>query len=113
MQSDIVLDRHATTIIGPLLVQGAHDTDPVCGRFKHTGAWMIYFHLTFLGVPSPLGSAVPWHAITICIRAGYSFSCTHGLDTCSWVSPVSLLPRHNQAHPSFRILNHVDSNILL
>src|SRR5437764_13166472 len=51
--------------------------------------------------------------ITICIRAGYSFSCTHGRDTCSCVSPVCLIPRHTQAHPSFRVPDQVTAGILL
>jgi hypothetical protein len=47
LQHNIVLDFHATTIIGPILVQGAQDTDPIGGRFKHTGAWTVYFHGSF------------------------------------------------------------------
>ncbi len=69
------------------------------------------FHIPW--VASPLSPAVTWHAITICIRAGYSFSCTHGRDTCSCVSPICLMPRHNQAHPSFRVPDQVTAGILL
>jgi len=44
IQHHIVFDFHATTIIGPILVQHSQDTDPIGRRFKHTGAWVRYFH---------------------------------------------------------------------
>ena len=48
MRIAFVLDRHPTSIIGPILVQGTLDTDPVHRRFKQTGALAIFLHDTFL-----------------------------------------------------------------
>src|SRR6516164_8168472 len=65
-----MLDRHATAISRPLLVQGAQDPDAVDRRFNPS-AWAVFFHHLSLvpgfGVPLPwpspclrgLGSACP------------------------------------------------------
>jgi hypothetical protein len=44
-----VLDRHATVIIGPILVQSAQDTDPVHRRLKQTAPGVVFFHCMILG----------------------------------------------------------------
>ena len=43
-----MLDRHATSIIGPIHIQTAQDADPVELRLKRADVWSEYFHCTFL-----------------------------------------------------------------
>ena len=42
IQNASMFDCHASAIIGPLLVQGAQDTDTVCCRFKHTAVNILF-----------------------------------------------------------------------